>query len=217
VNKPRELEIHVFANALTIKTGEQCRGRSSIKTFSVEKNPDFHSAPLPLLPEQQQSEATRNAIIGRFCQANRCVCLAGRHAFIFKSFVNGKLVLRFLQFDGNVHFGLAHVIVFAKRPVTAGNHLDPDLTKRDSGCIGLPVLMGLQFQTFLPDSALFVQKVDYNFRILHRFTSRFPNHHHVQHGCGVRRRISGLLGRGSQQEQRENHQYTLGESHSPLL
>jgi hypothetical protein len=60
VHESGELKHNIFANALTVETGEKRRGCSSIKTFSVVKNPDSQSA-LSLLPHVP-GEATRDAI-----------------------------------------------------------------------------------------------------------------------------------------------------------
>src|SRR6266849_2316580 len=96
------------------------------------------------------------------------------HRF-FESLVNGKLVLRLLQFNCDVHLGPAYVVVFTKRAVAPRNHLYPYLAKRDAGGVGLPVIVGLQLQTFLLDPALFVQKMENDFSVLYRFAVRFSD------------------------------------------
>jgi hypothetical protein len=61
MQKAGEDEVGVFANALAIKTGEECGGGSTVETLVVVENSDFHS-----MPQLCKNSATRKTASGGF-------------------------------------------------------------------------------------------------------------------------------------------------------
>src|ERR1041385_4252100 len=72
-----------------------------------------------------------------FCQIGR----SGHRGFrrTMRLFVNGILLRRLLQFDGDFQAGLAHLIILSKSPEAGRNHLNSPFTVSDAGDLGFAV------------------------------------------------------------------------------
>ncbi len=101
-----------------------------------------------------------------------------------RSFVNGKLLGRFLQFDGEFMIRLIDTVVFSVRPESGRNHLNANFTVRDTRGFRLAVLMGLQLQPFLLLLAMLVDEMNHHLSIFNWFAAGISDDRHVD-GSGL--------------------------------
>ena len=87
-------------------------------------------------------------------------------------FVYGKLLSRFLQFDGDLHGGLIDAHVFPISLETRRNHLNAHFAIGNTGRLGFTVVMGLKLQPLLPLLSMVVNEMENNFGILDRLAIR---------------------------------------------
>jgi hypothetical protein len=78
VQKTGENEFHILANALPVKTGEQRGGRSAIKTFVVEKYPNFQIRPFQDLMTGKAFNLTGAKLIGMPLRDGVCQVAKGQ-------------------------------------------------------------------------------------------------------------------------------------------
>src|SRR3954462_11772426 len=67
----------------------------------------------------------------------------------YRSFVNGKLLGRLLQFDGDFMIRLIDAEIFSVRPESRRNHLNANFAVRNARGFRFAIVMGLQFKAFL--------------------------------------------------------------------
>src|SRR4029077_4525760 len=95
------------------------------------------------------------------------------------SFINGKLLRRFLQLDGDLDIWLVYGNVFSMSLEAGRNHLDTHLAVRNASRFGFTVIMGLKFQPILPLLAVVVNKVEHHLSVFDRLAIRVPYDCHV--------------------------------------
>ena len=95
------------------------------------------------------------------------------------SFVNGKLLSRFLQFDGDFMSRLIDAEVFSECPEPRRNHLNADFAVRNARRFCFAIIMGLQFQPILHLLAMVIDKVNHHFSIFYRLAAGISEYRHI--------------------------------------
>ena len=111
-----------------------------------------------------------------------------------QSFVNGKLLSRFLQFDGDFMSRLIDAEVFAECPEARRNHLNADFAVRNARRFRFAIVVRLQFQPFLLLLAMVIDEVNHHFSIFHRLAAGISEDGHVD-GSSLLLRHWGFLSR----------------------
>ena len=99
------------------------------------------------------------------------------------SFVNGKLLGRFLQFDGDFMSRLIDAEVFAVCPESRRNHLNANFAVRNARGFRFAIVVGLHLHPFLFGLAMVIDQVDHHFSVLYRLAARIPDDRHVYGRC----------------------------------
>lgn len=106
-----------------------------------------------------------------------------------------------MQLYGYFHVWLAHFIVVSPGAKALRDHLDSDLSIRNTVSSSLAILMGLKLKAVLPFVSFFIQQVENDFSILHRLASVLPHHNNID------RRYFRLLvllgGSGGERDERQ--------------
>jgi hypothetical protein len=151
MDQPGKLKLCFGTNALAVEAGKQsCRG-GTVKTLSVKKYPDLHSA-VPFLEFLKKVKLLEMTFPcgsvkepGHTLRMRRLARPLERRWFTgcTQLLIDGELLLRLLQLDSDVHAGLADLKVIAPCAEAMSDHLDANFAVGNSAGFGFTVLMGL--------------------------------------------------------------------------
>jgi hypothetical protein len=96
-----------------------------------------------------------------------------------QSFVNGKLLSRFLQFDGDLMSRLVDAEVFSVCPESRRNHLNADFAVRNACGFRFAIVVRLQFQPFLLLLAMVINEVNHYLSVFYWLAAGISDDGHI--------------------------------------